>query len=103
MLSNGRVVSNPLATTRCFAFPTRSEGQFTLAARHYLNLRLARGFSFQGDKRLEISLDVFNVPNLACFQGFLPGAQQLDDKNTYGRGANVQPPRTVQFGTRFSF
>ena len=27
-LSNGRVVSNPLATTLRFAFPTRSEGQY---------------------------------------------------------------------------
>ena len=102
-LANGRVVSNPLATTRRFAFPTRGEGQFSLPARHYLNVRVGRELRLQGSTRLQLHVDVFNLPNLASFQGFQPGAQQVDDPNTYGKGANVQPPRTVQVGVRFSF
>ncbi len=102
-LSNGRVVSNPLATTRRFAFSTRSDGQFSLPPRHYLNLRVGRMFPLGGNKRLEIDLDVFNVPNFSAFQAFLPGAQQLDEQATYGKGTNVQPPRTVQVGVRFGF
>src|SRR4029453_3463685 len=42
-LSNGRVVSNPLATTIRFAHPTRDDGQFTLSSLHLWNLRVGRG------------------------------------------------------------
>ena len=78
-LANGRVVSNPLATTRRFAFPTRAEGQFSLPARHYLNVRVGRELRLHGSTRLQLHVDVFNLPNLASFQGFQPGAQQVDD------------------------
>jgi hypothetical protein len=102
-LSNGRTVANPLATGRRFAFPTRSEGQFALPTRHYLNVRVGREFHLRGSTRLELDVDVFNLPNRAGFQGFLQGAQQIGDVTTYGKGTNVQPPRTVQFGMRLSF
>ncbi len=101
-LSNGREVPNPLATTTRFAFDTRSEGQFALPARHYVNLRVGRVFRLHAGIRLELDLDIFNVPNLAGFQGFLPGAHQQFSTN-FGKGGNVQPPRTVQLGIRFTF
>jgi hypothetical protein len=102
-LSNGRYAPNPLAIARRFAYETRGEGQFQLAARHYLNLRLARAFQLHGHRRFEVDVDFFNLPNFAGFQNFLPGAQNLDESTTYGKGTNVQPPRTVQFAARLSF
>lgn len=41
-LSNGRVVSNPLATTTRFAFATRWDGQFQLPPLNIVNLRVGR-------------------------------------------------------------
>ena len=70
-LSNGRVVSNPLATLNRFAFPTRDEGQFKLPALHVVNLRVGRDFDFAQDRRLQLAVDFFNVGNLGRFQGFL--------------------------------
>src|SRR5207302_7313156 len=52
-LSNGRVVSNPLATTNRFAFPTRSDGQYQLPALNIVNLRVGRQFQLAGGRRLE--------------------------------------------------
>jgi hypothetical protein len=65
-LSNGRVVSNPLATTIRFANATRGDGQFTLPFGHALNLRIGKDVSF-GTRRLETALDVFNVANHDAF------------------------------------
>ena len=42
VLSNGRLVSNPLATTIRFAYPTRSDGQFALQGMYSVNLTLSR-------------------------------------------------------------
>jgi hypothetical protein len=101
-LSNGRVVSNPLATTLRFAFPTRTEGQYELPALHYLNLRVGREFRFSGERRFAVNLDFFNIRNLSSFQGFLTGANQLFSTN-YGRGGEIQPPRSVQIELRAWF
>lgn len=101
-LSNGRVVSNPLATTLRFAFPTRSEGQYELPGLHYLNLRLGREFRLSDARRFAINLDIFNIRNLSGFQGFLTGANQLFSTN-YGRGGEIQPPRSVQIELRAWF
>ncbi len=102
-LSNGRVVSNPLATLNRFAFPTRDEGQFKLpgaardqpAGRSRVRLRAGppppAGLS-----------TVFNVGNLGRFQGFLAGANQLFNVN-YGKGGAVQQPVSAQLSARFSF
>ena len=62
-LSNGRVVSNPLATTIRYAFPTRGEGQLRTPAVHLFNIRVGRSFDLGAQRRLELSLDVLNVPN----------------------------------------
>jgi hypothetical protein len=101
-LSDGRRVSNPLATTVRFAYPTRTEGQYALPARHYLNLRVGREFRLRGDRQIEVDVDIFNLPNTAGYQGFLSGANQQYSTN-FGKGGNIQPPRTVQLGLRFSF
>jgi outer membrane receptor protein involved in Fe transport len=101
-LSNGRVVSNPLATLNRFAFPTRGEGQFHLPSLHVINLRVGREFRFAGDRRLQLDVDFFNVGNLGRPQGFLGGANQLFSTN-FGRGGQIQQPVSAQLGVRYWF
>jgi hypothetical protein len=101
-LSNGRVVSNPLATLNRFAFPTRDEGQFKLPALHVINLRVGRDFDLAPDRRFQLAVDFFNVGNLGRFQGFLVGANQLFNAN-YGKGGMVQQPFSAQFSAQFFF
>jgi hypothetical protein len=84
-----------------FAEATRSEGQFQLPALQYINFRIGREFPF-GARRLGVNVDFFNVPNRGSFQGFLTGANQLFSTN-YGRGGEIQPPRSVQVEVRFFF
>lgn len=101
-LSNGRDVSNPLDKGLRFVYPTRSEGQFALPARHYFNLRVGRGFRLPRQTGVEVALDAFNLLNLAGSQGFAADAHKLGAQN-FGKGGNVQPPRAVQLNIRFSF
>jgi hypothetical protein len=101
-LSNGRVVSNPLATLNRFAFPTRDDGQFKLPALHVVNLRVGRDFDLAKDRRFQLAVDFFNVGNLGRFQGFLGGANQLFNVN-YGKGGSVQQPFSAQFSAQFFF
>ena len=101
-LSNGRLVSNPLATTLRFAYPTQSDGQYVLPATHYFNLRLARDFKLTTTNRINVAFDILNLPNAAGYQGFLTGANQLFSAN-YGKGGQVQTPRTYQLSFRYTF
>lgn len=101
-LSNGRVVSNPLATTLRFANATRSDGQYQLAALHYLNMRVGKEFRLPANRKFAVNLDLFNVKNFGSFQGFLAGANQLFSTN-YGRGGEIQPPRSLQLELRVWF
>jgi hypothetical protein len=96
------VVSNPLATTIRFAAPTRGDDQFVLPATHYLNVRVGRKFAFSEGRALTVNLDLMNLMNLDGFQGFLSGANQLFSAN-YGKGGQVQIPRTAQLGIGFTF
>jgi Carboxypeptidase regulatory-like domain len=100
-LSNGRTVSNPLATTIRFAFPTRDQGQFTLSSLHILNLRFGRDFHF--DKhRLQAALDIFNVTNHDAFHLIEQGGAQTFSP-LYRQGRQRQAPRAAQISARFVF
>lgn len=108
-LSNGRVVQNPLATRDRFVYPTRGEGQIKLPAMHTWNIRAGRAFRF-GTRRLDASIDVFNVLNNDAFQEFFFGQSNLryssffilgPDGNI--RGNNRQFARAVQGVLRFTF
>jgi outer membrane receptor protein involved in Fe transport len=101
-LSNGRLVSNPLATTLRFAYPTIGDGQFELPAVHYQSVRVGRTFALGSDRKLTAALDILNILNLSGYQGFLAGANQLFSAN-YGRGGSVQPPRSYQLSFRYVF
>jgi hypothetical protein len=107
-LSNGRVVSNPLATTIRFATGNRGEGQIEGPAIVAWNARVGRDLRF-GSRRLEVSLDVFNITNRGAVQSFLGGGNQTYSPNFALRpdgtyiGSSVQPPRSGQLNLRFVF
>ncbi|MDO8834948.1 MAG: TonB-dependent receptor [Vicinamibacterales bacterium] len=101
VLSNGRLVSNPLATTIRFAYPTRGEGQPRADNVHIWNVRVGRDLVF-GARRLALAADVFNVVNAAADQWFESGGHQQYSTN-YGKKAFRQLPRALQLSARFSF
>lgn len=99
---DGRTVTNPLATTIRFAFPTRGEGQVKAAARQEFNIRAGRKFALSSRARLEASLDVFNLFNWGSPERYRTDANQL--YNPFYLGAqNIQPPRAFQASVRLLF
>jgi hypothetical protein len=100
-LANGRVVSNPLATTIRFANPTRNDGQFQLPSVYTWNLRVGRDLRL-GRRRLETALDLFNVTNRGAFQLLEIGGNQTFSP-TYRQGRQRQTPRAAQVSVRLVF
>ena len=107
-LSNGRVVSNPLATTYRFAYATRDDGQIEAPNLIILNLRVGRTFRF-GPRSFQANLDVFNVANRGADQQFLTGGNQIGSVNyavapdgTFN-GQSRQFARSAQVSFRFQF
>ncbi|HLG59547.1 MAG TPA: TonB-dependent receptor [Vicinamibacterales bacterium] len=100
-LSNGRVVSNPLATTIRFAYATRADEQFRLAPLHIWNIKLARTVSL-GARRLETALSVLNVTNHGADQILQPGANQQFSP-FFHVGTSRQFPRAFQLSIRIVF
>jgi hypothetical protein len=100
-LSNGRVVSNPLATTIRFAYPTRGEGQLATPHLHALNLRLGRSFAGWG-RKLDAAIDMFNLTNNGADLSFQSGGNQKYNPN-YGKTTFRQLPRSAQLALRVSF
>lgn len=101
-LSNGRIASNPLATTSRFAYATRGDGQLKLDALHLLNLRVGRAFATRGNQRLELAAELFNVPNADSDNGWQNGANTLGNVN-FGKTSLRQPPRSVRLTARLTF
>jgi hypothetical protein len=100
-LSNGRVVSNPLATTVRFAYPTRDEGQFQLASLHVWNVRIGRDFRL-GERRFQPAIEIFNVTNHDAFHLIEQGGGQLFSP-LFGQGRQRQLPRAAQISVRLVF
>jgi hypothetical protein len=109
VLSNGRTVSNPLATTARFAYPTRGEGQLQAPPLAQWNARIGRRFPFRSTRRSEIALSLLNITNRDALQEYLAGSNQIGSANfAYGsdgtfRGQNRQAARTAQLSLRFEF
>ena len=108
-LSNGRQVSNPLATTLRFANATRGDGQIHAPALHVWNLRAGRDFPL-GSRRLEVAFDVFNVTNSGTDTQFLEEEGNALFSENFGRrpdgsfnGTNRQFARSGQVSFRFVF
>jgi len=100
-LSNGRVVSNPLATTIRFAYPTRGDGQLKTPPFHAWNLRVGRRFTWRGT-RFDTAVDVFNLTNHDADLSFQSGANQTYN-SLYGTTTFRQLPRSAQLTLRTSF
>jgi len=100
-LSNGRVVSNPLATVIRFAYATRGDGQLTTPPFHALNVRVGRRVAVARAK-LDVSLDVFNVTNNGADMFFQPGGNQTYNV-LFGTTTFRQLPRSAQIVLRASF
>jgi hypothetical protein len=101
-LSNGRMVSNLLATTIRFAHPTRGDGQLQAPPLRIWNLRLGYPMWQQDRRSLELSLDIFNVTNRGAGTTFAPSANQTFSAD-FGRLANMQPPRAARLLARVIF
>ena len=100
-LSNGRVVSNPLATIFRFAGATRSDQQFHVPGIHIANARL--GYSFRlGRMKSEALFDVYNVTNAAGDFDILGGAHQTFNPN-FQLTTTRQRARSGQLSFRLSF
>jgi len=100
-LTNDRVVSNPLATSLRFAFPTRADGQLTLTGMHLWNIRVSRTFRRQRHE-IETAADLYNVMNTGADQTFQPGANQRFSP-FFAQGAARQFPRAVQVSCHVRF
>jgi hypothetical protein len=100
-LSNGRLVSNPLATTIRFAYPTRADGQWAPKGVFSFNLQLGREFTL-GRRKLIASLSGFNLTNDDAPLQLAPGANQ-QYSTTYQQGFIIQQPRAAQALFRFLF
>jgi hypothetical protein len=100
-LSNGRVVSNPLATTIRFAHADRGQGQLETRPFHSLSLRVGRRFSLRGVK-LDAALDLFNLTNNGADLSFQSGANQQYNP-LFGTTTFRQLPRSAQAVVRASF
>ena len=100
-LSNGRRVSNPLATQIRFAGATRSDGQLTTPALHVWNVRIGRRFAWRAIA-LDAALDFFNLTNHDADQQFQPGANQTFSP-LFGTTTFRQLPRSAQAVIRASF
>lgn len=100
-LSNGRVVSNPLATVLRFAHPTRGDGQMTTPHLHAWNVRVGRSIAW-GRRSIDASVDVFNVTNHDADLAFQLGANQTFNP-LFGATTVKQLPRSAQAVVRISF
>lgn len=102
VLSNGRKVSNPLATTIRFAYRTRGDGQLQLNPLQNLNVRVGYTIPLPAKRQIQFALDIFNLTNQGAYEQWESGANQLYSPN-YGVGRARQFPRVFQASVRFEF
>jgi hypothetical protein len=114
VLSNGRTVSNPLATTARFAYDSRGEGQRQAPSLAQWNARVGRRFAL-GSRTVDIALGLLNITNRDALQEFLGGDGVNAGSNQIGspsfayapdgtfRGQNRQAARTAQLSLQFAF
>ncbi len=72
-LSNGRVVSNPLATTVRFAYSDRGTGQLQAPTLLFWDSRLSKTFRMSDSRSFEVGANITNITNNAAQQEFLGG------------------------------
>jgi hypothetical protein len=100
-LSNGRQVSNPLATVVRFKYPTREQGQLRLPPLVITNLRVGWARQVAG-VRAGVAIDILNLLNNGSDQGFQLGANQ-EFSALYSQAGIRQFPRSVLLSARLWF
>ena len=100
-LSNGRVVNNPLFTTRRLVGP-RNDGQLQLGNIPRLNLRFGKEFHFKEHHMIEGNVDFFNITNDGTQLFFTNGTNT--SLTTFGlKQSTVQGPFGAQLSVRYRF
>jgi hypothetical protein len=100
-LSNGRVVSNPLATRTRFYYSSRDEDQFTAPALSEVNLKVGKRFRFRG-YAFEAAVQGFNILNRGDDLFFNSPTLVQGQPSTFTRRL-TQAPRAGQVTFRASF
>ena len=100
VLSNGRAVSNPFFNP---AYPCARKRDVDMLASdpsHLFNLRIQKTLALPGNRRIELSGDVFNLFNSDASIGFL----SVDDRSSNsGKPESFVPARVGQIGARIVF
>ena len=100
---SGRTLSNPLATTLRFAYPTRSEGQLKLPNMQTFSMRVGKSVSLGGARKLSVDVNIFNVTNNADAQNWAGGAWQNYNTVAFGQPGAIQRSRSYQLDATFRF
>lgn len=102
-LSNGTVVSNPLATRMRFVYPTRGDGQVMAPAVKTLGLKVGKIIALGGSRQAEIAANVFNILNAGDYTQYnYSGASEVFNPN-YLQMRNQQPARALQMTVVYRF
>lgn len=100
ILSNGRSVADPFFNPSYPRAGRRGVDMLAADTVHLVNLRVQKTFQFAGDRRLELSGDVFNLFNSDAAFGFL----SVDERSAnFGKPTNTVPARVGQLGVRLVF
>jgi hypothetical protein len=100
-LSNGRVVSNPLATTTRLVGP-RGDNQLQAPLIKRLNMRFGKIFKFTDRHSIEADADFFNITNNGDPLFFLNGTNT--SLPTFGQySSTTQSPRGVELSLYYRF
>jgi hypothetical protein len=67
---------------------------------HLVNLRIQKAFALGGNRRIELSGDVFNLFNNDAATGFLSADIRA---STFAQPTNYVPARVAQIGIRTTF
>lgn len=99
-LPNGRVVSNPLATTTRYVGPL-GDNVLQAPAVHRLNLRFGKELRFGGVRTLDLNVDLFNVTNNGAPMFF---RSTNNTSPLFGQfSSTTQAPRAGQVSIVFRF
>lgn len=78
-------------------------GAYRLPALNDFQIRVDKDIEMGGDKRLRLSMDVFNIFNSSTVLTLRNNSSQVTATTPWQQSLSVVRPRTVQLGARFQF
>jgi hypothetical protein len=100
VLSNGRSVADPFFNV---AYPQARKNDVNMLKAddaHQVNLRIQKGLTVPGGRKIELSADVFNLFNANAATNFL----STDIRSSlFAQPTNYVPARVGQLGIRVTF